>query len=344
MSGPADIAGSTASGALAGAPGGLPGIAIGAGIGLLSGLVAYLIDSGHEAEAAELQKAAADRYGEISDESVKAAAAKILGPTALAKIQLDPKYRAAQDESLAQLSRIGRDGGYTLADKANLENMREGNAVEASSAQRGILAGLSRRGMAGSSAEVAADMMGAQNAANRNSREGLQIAATGQDRALRAIMDAGSLGGQIEDRSYGQQADAARAQDSIDRFNNSEQYNRANDDYQRRLGMLNRQYGFATDQANATRAAGQRAAGVVGGVGNAVQQGVTGAARNGYFDSAPPTTVAPAAGGGSDTAALEQQVSQLPDTPPPLPPRAFGSEEDRRDDNGQSGWRDWMPE
>ncbi len=331
-------------GGISGAPGGLPGVAAGAVVGLASGLFAWLIDSGHEAEAAAIQKEAADRYGEISDESVKAAAAKILGPTALAKIQLDPKYRAAQDESLAQLSRIGRDGGYTLADKANLENTREGNAAEASSAQRGILAGLSRRGMAGSSAEVAADMAGAQNAANRNSREGLQITATGQDRALRAIMDAGTLGGQIEDRSYGQQADAAKAQDSIDRFNNSEQYNRANADYNRRLGMLDHQYGFASDQANTTRAAGQRAAGVVGGVGNAVQQGVTGAARNGLFDSAPPPTTTPAAGGGSDTAALEQQVNQLPDAPASPPPRAFGSEEDRRDDNGQNGWRDWMPE
>lgn len=258
--------GGAATGATVGAVAGPAGIAIGAGIGLLGGLVAYLIESGAEEEAAALMKEAADNYGNISDASVRAAAAKVLGPTALAQIQTDPAYRRAQDESLAALKNISDSGGLTLTDRANLNDVQAESAQAANSARQGQLADLSRRGMLGSGAEIASGLQNQQDAANRNSRAGLRVAGDAQERALQAIRERARLGGDMQRTEWDQKAQTARAQDAIDRFNNVEGYNRAADAYSRDLAMMDRKYRHAGDQAAAIRGEGQRDA-------HAVEQG-----------------------------------------------------------------------
>lgn len=262
----ADILGNAGAGASLGATLGtaVPGIGTavgavaGAGIGAAAGLIGYLIEQGANKEAAEILKSAQEAYGKVDDTSVMAAAKQVLGPTKLASIQTDPAFAQAQDEALSRLGQISENGGFTLADRARLNEAQDATAAGASSANRSMLAGLSRRGMAGTGAELAASLAGQQDAANRISRESQQIAGRGEERALRALMDRAQLAGTRESNEYSRKVNAANAQDAIDRFNNTAQYNRATDDYARRLGKATANVGFAGQNARNTQAVGQQ--------------------------------------------------------------------------------------
>ncbi len=256
------------------------GTVAGAGANALSGYLAYLKAKGEDDRADALQKDAADAYGNVTDESVRAAAEKILGPTALAQIHADPKYRAAQDDALASLKDISNSGGFNLQDRAVL-NDRQNETAQADQRRRASnLESLSARGQAGSGTEIGMLIAGQQAAANRDSAAGMHAAADAQARSLKAIADAGMLAGNMESTDYNRQADTAKAQDEIDRFNNTSQYNRANDAYSRQLGALDKQYGFARDQASNTRSAGARDSAFIANMGRAGAQAATGAGRN----------------------------------------------------------------
>ncbi len=320
-------AGTIGTGALSGAATGtaiLPGwgTAIGAVVGAGAGLIAYLIESGQDDAAAEIQRKAQEAYGSLDDSAIEKAAAQVLGPTKLAQIRTDPKYRAAQDDALASLKDISNSGGFNLQDRAVL-NDRQNETAQADQRRRASnLESLSARGQAGGGTEIGMLIAGQQAAANRDSAAGMHAAADAQARSLKAIADRGLLAGQMENADYGRQADAARAQDSIDRFNNTSQYDRANDAYGRQLGMLDKQYGFANQNASNTRAAGARDAGFVQDEGRALDQAVTGFGRSQNATTTPtPTT---------------------PENPYPQPTQK-ATTTDSQGNETLDAWKDWNP-
>ncbi len=319
-------AGNIGTGALSGAATGtaiLPGwgTAIGAAVGAGAGLIAYLIESGQDEAAAEIQRKAQEAYGSLDDSAIEQAAAQVLGPTKLAQIRTNPKYRAAQDDALASLKDISNSGGFNLQDRAVL-NDRQTETAQADQRRRASnLESLSARGQAGSGTEIGMLIAGQQAAANRDSAAGMHAAADAQARSLKAIADAGMLAGNMESTDYNRQADAAKAQDSIDRFNNTSQYGRANDAYQRQLGTLDKQYGFANQNAANTRTAGQRDAAFVQDEGRALDQAVTGFGRSQNTGGTPATT---------------------PENPYPQPTQK-ATTTDSQGNETIDEWKDWNP-
>jgi hypothetical protein len=267
------------SGGAAGAPLGPVGAVAGAGIGIASGLIGWLIESGYEEEANEILRKAQEEYGQVNDEAVKAAASKVLGPTNLSQIQRDPRYRAMQDDALAQMASLSRSG-LSMTDRANLSDAMEAAGAEARAAQDHVLQSARSRGMAGSGAELAAALQAGQSGANRASQTAGRIAGDASDRALRALSETGRMAGGLEATDYGRAERAASAQDAIDRFNNAEGYNRAADQYTRDLSRAATQYGFAQERAGQHRAAGQRAGNMVRGIGRQASNAAQGVARS----------------------------------------------------------------
>lgn len=145
------------------------------------------------------------------------------GDSSFSNISTDPRLKQAQLSALSQLQEIGDSGGMNLQDKANLENLKSSLAQSERGSREAITQNMAQRGMAGSGMELASQLMNQQSSAQKASQQGLDIAAQAQQRALEAIMNAGTLGGNMRSQDYNEQAQAAAAQDAINKFNTANQ-------------------------------------------------------------------------------------------------------------------------
>lgn len=160
-------------------------------------------------------------------------------------ISTDPRLKQAQMNALNQLGQLGQ-GGLTATEKANLYNITNQSQGNAEAASKAITANMAARGMGGGGAELAARLAAAQGAANTGASNALGVAGQSQNNALQAMMGAGTLGGQMQQTSFGQQAQQQSAQDAINRFNaaNAQQVNAANiasQNYAQQQNLANKQ-------------------------------------------------------------------------------------------------------
>lgn len=141
------------------------------------------------------------------------------GPTELANISADPRLRSAQMKALSQMQDVADQGGLTAQDKADLAR----TSTEAANADAGrraaILQNMQARGMGGSGAELLAQLSSSQAATDRAAQAGLDVNAQAQNRALQAMMSTGTMAGNLRSQDYGEQSNAAQAQDAINKFN-----------------------------------------------------------------------------------------------------------------------------
>lgn len=144
--------------------------------------------------------------------------AQQLGPTAQEGITLDPRLRQAQMQALETLSKMGKEG-LTAEDRMALNTVRRSVAGEEQSRQKAILQQMAERGVGGSGVELAARLQSSQSSADRAGQESDRLLAMAQRRMLEGVTQAGQLGGQIRGQEYGEQADVARAKDTIQQFN-----------------------------------------------------------------------------------------------------------------------------
>lgn len=136
----------------------------------------------------------------------------------MAGIQTDPRLAQAQMQALQTLTQLGQNP-FTDAEKMQLNNINRASMGAEQGRQQQIMASLASRGMLGGGAELAARLNSSQAAANLQNQQADQMAAMAQQRALQAIAGAGTLGGQIQQQQFGQQAEQAKAQDVINAFN-----------------------------------------------------------------------------------------------------------------------------
>ncbi len=160
-------------------------------------------------------------------------------------ISTDPRLKQAQMNALTQLGQLGQ-GGLTAQEKANLYNITNQSSGNAEAASKAIMQNMAARGMGGGGAELAARLAAAQGAANTGAANALGVAGQSQNNALQATMGAGTLGGQMQQTSFGQQAQQQQAQDAINRFNaaNAQQVNAANiqaQNYAQQQNLANKQ-------------------------------------------------------------------------------------------------------
>jgi hypothetical protein len=221
---------------------------------VIGGLLGSIFGGGREDQARELQERLVRDYDRINVPTAESMQVNpemlqqlgqldprleqsiLAGRSEYDAINVDPRLRQAQLNALSGLQGISDSGGMTLQEQANLQRMLTDIGAADRGRRQAITQNLQQRGIGGSGFELASQLQNAQDAAQLASQQGLDINAQAQQRALQALQQGGQLGGQIEDRSFGQQADAARANDLIKQFNIQNQIGQQ----QRNVGSQNR--------------------------------------------------------------------------------------------------------
>jgi hypothetical protein len=142
----------------------------------------------------------------------------------MADVQGSQQAQNVQLQALQALQQRGQTG-LTPEDIAALNQTRQQVAADTNARQQGVQQQMAARGEGGSGAELIGELQAAQSGANTESQAGDRIAAMASQNALQAIGQAGSLGGQIQQQQFGEQAQKAQAQDIINKFNTQNQIN-----------------------------------------------------------------------------------------------------------------------
>lgn len=139
-------------------------------------------------------------------------------------ISTDPAYKQAQMQALAKLSNLGNEG-LSVTDEAARNDIVNAVGRENKSQTSNILSSLAQRGQLGSGNEIAARLAANQGSYENQAKAAQDAAAAREQRALQAVLNAGTLGSTLQQNEFGQQRDIASAQDAINRFNASQQGN-----------------------------------------------------------------------------------------------------------------------
>ena len=167
-------------------------------------------------------------YGSLTPPSLTAenpqfASATQQGPSALSGISVNPADQAAQVDQMGALSNLAANGGRNAASTADLASIQQGANANAAGQRGAILQNAAARGMSGSGASLLAQLSSSQNAQNSQSAQDLGVAGQEAGTALQAGQAAAGIGSNLQNQSYGEQANAAQAQDAISRFNAGQQ-------------------------------------------------------------------------------------------------------------------------
>jgi hypothetical protein len=136
----------------------------------------------------------------------------------LAGVFADPEAVAAQRTALQRMQQIG-EKGYTVEEQAALNQIRSDEAARAAGEQAALRSQFAQRGVGGSGAELAQQMISAQGQAQRESQRGLDVAANAQRRAFQALQNQGALAGQMRTTGFAEAETRARAEDERRKFN-----------------------------------------------------------------------------------------------------------------------------
>lgn len=168
---------------------------------------------------------------------------RYLDSTALGDARADEGSIAAQRRALQQLQGIYDAGGYTAAERAQMQQARM-DALATEAQQRGaIQQQMAARGMGGSGAELAGMLSAGQGSANAMMMANNQATIAGQQRALQALQASGDVAGQMRGQSFGEAATRGQAVDDFNRTNlqRRDQYQQARRDYYDRSGLASQQ-------------------------------------------------------------------------------------------------------
>jgi hypothetical protein len=143
--------------------------------------------------------------------------------TSFNNIKTDPFVWQAQYQALRRLQDISSQGGMTAEDKDRQFQIHAENARQEKAQRGAITQSMAARGLGGSGMEIASQLQSQQSGANRNAEQSMGVQAMAQKRALQAMMGSGELAGQMERQQFGEQAEAAKAQDMINQFNTRNQ-------------------------------------------------------------------------------------------------------------------------
>ena len=227
--------GGAASGAAAGAGAGPWGAVAGAGLGVLGSVLGGNAAKKAAAQAAAIQeqnyqrnKALLESVGipsieaqEIAlknPESVGDLVAELQADTELKDIATDPQLRQNQMKALAEMQGLSETGLGTIDRIALDEAQMEATSAD-KSRRAAILSQMAQRGTMDSGAALAAQLQSSEAANQQAMQQSQNIAKAASANRMNAITSLANQSGQMEQRDYGRQADAATAQDAIQRFN-----------------------------------------------------------------------------------------------------------------------------
>lgn len=193
--------------------------------------------------------ATADQY------SAQTANASLAGPSAMNNISVNPGYAGAQQDQMAALQNLAANGGHNAASDANLAQIQQQQNQNARGQEQAILAGANARGQGGSGASLLAQLSNSQNATNNQSAQDLGVLGQEANTALAAGQGAASIGSNLQNTSFNEQAQQAAATDAIAKFNaqNSQGVNMYNAQAQNAANQFNAQQGTGVNLFNAQK-------------------------------------------------------------------------------------------
>lgn len=227
--------GGAAQGAAAGSAAGPYGAIAGAGLGLLGGILGGNAAKKAAAQAAAIQeanyqrnKALLESVGIPSIEAQEIAlsnpeyvgdlVAEMQGESALTEIALDPKLRQNQMNQLAELQGLTETGLGTV-DRIALDEAQSQATAADKSRRAQVLSQMAQRGTMDSGAALAAQLQSTEAANQQAMQQSQNIAKQASQNRMNAINALASQSANIESADYGRAAQAATAQDAIQRFN-----------------------------------------------------------------------------------------------------------------------------
>lgn len=193
-------------------------IALIVGAPMLFNLIGQWAASGDNEKAEQYMQAASQAFNIPLPEVQKMVAQKVRD-TNLGNVRADPTLRAAQMKGLQGFEDIATAGGMDPIFRQQMEAAQQQTSGAAQARRQSILSGEAQRGTMGSGRALAAQLQGAQQAAQGEQAAGLTAAAAGQQRALEGLRGMAGLGGDIRAQDYSEAARAAEAQDRIDALN-----------------------------------------------------------------------------------------------------------------------------
>ncbi|HEY9664445.1 MAG TPA: hypothetical protein V6C65_38865 [Allocoleopsis sp.] len=141
-----------------------------------------------------------------------------LGKTNLGGITSDQKLLEAQMRALAAMEEQA-DTGLSAADENALNRTGRKLASDANSVAQTIEQRMARQGRAGGRLGVTMQMQAAQAANQAAADQAADRNAMAQEGRLRARLGAGQMAGSMDEADYRKKANAAAAQDAIEKFN-----------------------------------------------------------------------------------------------------------------------------
>lgn len=141
------------------------------------------------------------------------------GPSAYDDIKTDPGNTRAQQAQMAALSQLAANGGRNAASDNSLAQIQNQENQNARGQQDAIMARVAARGQSNSGNSLLAQLSNSQNATNNQSARDQAVAAQEANTALSAGQGAASIGSNLENQQFGEQAKAADANDAISKFN-----------------------------------------------------------------------------------------------------------------------------
>jgi hypothetical protein len=141
-----------------------------------------------------------------------------LTQTQLRQILSSPEYLQAQEDVLSQYQLLTGEG-LSAIDRAAIAEIQNEIATQERGQREAILQNMAQRGLSGSGAELAANLLAQQQASQTASLEGQRIGAQAQQARLQALGNVAQLGGVLGETEYERALNKARAEDVINQFN-----------------------------------------------------------------------------------------------------------------------------
>lgn len=184
--------------------------------------IGAFISAGMEGEAQRLRAQIAAEYGPEILPDLDKAIAQEAGPSAFQNLQEDDTGRLAQLDVEAELANIYDTGGRTQEDEAAYDVARRGVSQRAAQRAGDIQLQAAQRGQsAGQLGAVLASQAG-QDELEALAGLNAEVAQSGRQRALQALMSRGSLAGQRRGQDWQSLSERANATDLMNRFNASQ--------------------------------------------------------------------------------------------------------------------------
>jgi hypothetical protein len=261
-----------------------------------AGLLGMWLDDG-PAEERRLRRKALAEYSALQPPEVQDFIAREVSGSKLSDITANEEQRAIQDEASARLLQRGR-GGPSLAYQAAREQAQVDAATRAAGQREAVLSDARQRGTVGSGESLFLQAQAAQDAANTERLAGVQQLADDEEQAFQAMIAAGNMAGQREEREWNQDAQVASAEDDIALFN-AGQWNQAQmfniqqrqQDFANRLALADRKAGIYAAQGQQAREDGARLANAIGAGGQNVGSVLTSIGSNSTSTTAKPVAV-----------------------------------------------------